>query len=164
MSRVPFRVEVKGTPCVTVPRRTCKISLKWPEKARNLHAAPSDPTVRLMGPRCGRRYTKTPPALPGRRRLTPTAESLSEDIPANFDGREAFPECASVIGRVRDQSDCGSCWAFASTEVIFFVMCCVCVRVCARARFFQARSSFAIVCWSARPRYETPFACFLGST
>ncbi|CAN0294021.1 unnamed protein product, partial [Ectocarpus fasciculatus] len=45
------------------------------------------------------------------------AESSSDDIPVNFDAREAFPECASVIGRVRDQSDCGSCWAFASTEV-----------------------------------------------
>lgn len=40
----------------------------------------------------------------------------NEDIPANFDAREAFSQCASIIGRVRDQSDCGSCWAFASTE------------------------------------------------
>ncbi|CBN78981.1 cathepsin B-like proteinase [Ectocarpus siliculosus] len=65
-----------------------------------------------------RRYTKEiAPAVPGRRRLTPVAQSSSdEDIPANFDAREAFPECASIIGRVRDQSDCGSCWAFASTE------------------------------------------------
>lgn len=39
-----------------------------------------------------------------------------DDIPAEFDAREAFPECAEVIGRIRDQSDCGSCWAFASTE------------------------------------------------
>ncbi|CAN0378433.1 unnamed protein product, partial [Hapterophycus canaliculatus] len=42
---------------------------------------------------------------------------MREEIPVNFDARTAFPECASVIGRVRDQSDCGSCWAFASTEV-----------------------------------------------
>lgn len=75
-----------------------------------------------------RRYAKTTPsftdataggtALQGRRRLTATTDPLSDDIPVNFDGREAFPECASVIGRVRDQSDCGSCWAFASTEVV----------------------------------------------
>ncbi|CAN0193491.1 unnamed protein product, partial [Laminaria digitata] len=45
-----------------------------------------------------------------------TTTSTADDIPANFDAREAFPECASIIGRVRDQSDCGSCWAFASTE------------------------------------------------
>ncbi|CAM9302647.1 unnamed protein product [Choristocarpus tenellus] len=39
-----------------------------------------------------------------------------DDIPAHFDAREAYPQCAEVIGRVRDQSDCGSCWAFGSTE------------------------------------------------
>eukprot|EP01063_Lacrimia_lanifica_P032208 TRINITY_DN545_c0_g1_i3.p1 TRINITY_DN545_c0_g1~~TRINITY_DN545_c0_g1_i3.p1 ORF type:complete len:324 (+),score=114.54 TRINITY_DN545_c0_g1_i3:52-1023(+) len=37
------------------------------------------------------------------------------DLPASFDARDAFPNC-SVIGHVRDQSACGSCWAFASTE------------------------------------------------
>lgn len=39
-----------------------------------------------------------------------------DDIPDSFDSRDAFPECAEIIGRIRDQSDCGSCWAFASTE------------------------------------------------
>lgn len=58
------------------------------------------------------------PVFSEKRRLIAEPDNSSgNDIPANFDGREAFPECASVIGRVRDQSDCGSCWAFASTEV-----------------------------------------------
>ena len=43
--------------------------------------------------------------------LTATA-----DIPASFDGRTAWPQCAKIIGHVRDQSSCGSCWAFGSTE------------------------------------------------
>jgi len=38
------------------------------------------------------------------------------DIPAEFDVRTAWPECAHITGRVRDQSNCGSCWAFGSTE------------------------------------------------
>lgn len=38
------------------------------------------------------------------------------DIPAEFDVRTAFPDCAEVSGNIRDQSACGSCWAFGSTE------------------------------------------------
>jgi cathepsin B len=37
-------------------------------------------------------------------------------IPTSFDVRNAWPQCASITGRVRDQSNCGSCWAFGSTE------------------------------------------------
>lgn len=39
-------------------------------------------------------------------------------IPKSFDAREAWPQCREVIGHIRDQSACGSCWAVASTEVI----------------------------------------------
>ena len=37
------------------------------------------------------------------------------DIPAAFDSRTAWKNC-TVISKVRDQSSCGSCWAFGSTE------------------------------------------------
>lgn len=41
---------------------------------------------------------------------------INEDIPESFDARTAWPECAGIIGHIRDQSNCGSCWAFGSTE------------------------------------------------
>lgn len=43
-------------------------------------------------------------------------KTTAEDIPESFDVRTAWPECAAISGRVRDQSNCGSCWAFGSTE------------------------------------------------
>jgi cathepsin B len=39
-------------------------------------------------------------------------------IPESFDARDAWPQCAGIIGHVRDQSSCGSCWAMASTEAM----------------------------------------------
>jgi len=40
----------------------------------------------------------------------------ADDIPSDFDVRTQWPQCASVSGHIRDQSSCGSCWAFGSTE------------------------------------------------
>jgi len=48
-----------------------------------------------------------------------TADTLwatVDAIPASFDVRTQWPKCANVSGNIRDQSDCGSCWAFGSTE------------------------------------------------
>jgi len=45
-------------------------------------------------------------------------ETPDSAVPASFDARTNWANCASVIGRVRDQSNCGSCWAFGSTEAL----------------------------------------------
>jgi cathepsin B len=37
------------------------------------------------------------------------------NVPDEFDSREQWKNC-TVISKVRDQSACGSCWAFGSTE------------------------------------------------
>jgi len=62
---------------------------------------------RLMG---ARRDPARRAALPRSTLALPTA------IPASFNATAAWPACAGVIGHIRDQSDCGCCWAFASTE------------------------------------------------
>lgn len=35
--------------------------------------------------------------------------------PDSFDARQQWPNCKS-IGTIRDQANCGSCWAFGTTE------------------------------------------------
>jgi len=44
-------------------------------------------------------------------------------IPDSFDSAEHWPQCAKVIGDIRDQSNCGCCWAFAGAEAASDRMC-----------------------------------------
>jgi cathepsin B len=41
-----------------------------------------------------------------------------EQVPDSFDARDNWPVCKDVIGFIRDQSACGSCWAVSSAEVM----------------------------------------------
>ena len=39
-------------------------------------------------------------------------------IPNSFDARESWKDCKEVIGNIRDQGECGSCWAMAGAGVL----------------------------------------------
>jgi len=56
---------------------------------------------------------KAPPA---------THYSDSYVAPSAFDSRTAWPSCPSV-GHIRDQSTCGSCWAFGAVEAMSDRLC-----------------------------------------
>ncbi|KRZ22771.1 Cathepsin B-like cysteine proteinase 6, partial [Trichinella pseudospiralis] len=49
-------------------------------------------------------------------------EHIVMEIPAEFDSRKQWPYCPS-IGEIRDQSNCGSCWAFGAVEAISDRIC-----------------------------------------
>jgi len=44
-------------------------------------------------------------------------------VPDEFDSETNWPQCAKIIGDVRDQSACGCCWAFGSVEAASDRMC-----------------------------------------
>lgn len=43
--------------------------------------------------------------------------------PESFDSEKNWPQCAKVIGDIRDQSMCGCCWAFAGASAASDRMC-----------------------------------------
>jgi len=43
--------------------------------------------------------------------------------PESFDSEEHWPKCAKIIDDIRDQSNCGCCWAFAGAEAASDRMC-----------------------------------------
>jgi len=51
-----------------------------------------------------------------------TSELIIDAIPATFDARTAWPKCDS-IKEIRDQSACGSCWAFGAVEALSDRIC-----------------------------------------
>jgi len=52
----------------------------------------------------------------------PTPQQIAA-IPASFDAATAWPQCAKIITDIRDQSNCGCCWAFGATEAASDRMC-----------------------------------------
>lgn len=44
-------------------------------------------------------------------------------LPTSFDSATNWPNCAQVIGDIRDQSNCGCCWAFAAASAASDRLC-----------------------------------------
>jgi len=50
-------------------------------------------------------------------------ELTAMEVPADFDSETNWPKCAKIIGDIRDQSNCGCCWAFGAAEAASDRMC-----------------------------------------
>ena len=55
--------------------------------------------------------------------IHPFRSSSNALAPTAFDSETAWPSCAKVIGDIRDQSNCGCCWAFGGAEAASDRMC-----------------------------------------
>jgi cathepsin B len=51
-----------------------------------------------------------------------TNDHIMDDLPESFDAREKWANCPT-IKEIRDQSNCGSCWAIAAAEAISDRIC-----------------------------------------
>jgi len=60
--------------------------------------------------------------LPGKKTNWPKAAPVTRELPESFDARDQWKNCYT-IGEVRDQGDCGSCWAFGVVEAISDRIC-----------------------------------------
>ena len=63
--------------------------------------------------------------LERREKIIPTKKKFSVslgDLPTSYDLREAYPNCES-LKEIRDQSKCGSCWAFGAAETMSDRIC-----------------------------------------
>eukprot|EP00929_Paragymnodinium_shiwhaense_P050723 TRINITY_DN25549_c0_g1_i1.p1 TRINITY_DN25549_c0_g1~~TRINITY_DN25549_c0_g1_i1.p1 ORF type:complete len:420 (+),score=76.14 TRINITY_DN25549_c0_g1_i1:37-1296(+) len=52
-----------------------------------------------------------------------SSELADQEIPEEFDSATHWPQCAKSINDIRDQSNCGCCWAFAGAEAASDRMC-----------------------------------------
>ena len=51
-----------------------------------------------------------------------TFETKNLNLPENFDPRDEYPNCES-LKEIRDQANCGSCWAFGAVEAMSDRIC-----------------------------------------
>jgi cathepsin B len=59
---------------------------------------------------------------PGYVKLPESDLEAAQAIPDNFDSRQQWPNCGS-INEIRDQANCGSCWAFGAVEAMSDRIC-----------------------------------------
>eukprot|EP00439_Symbiodinium_sp_Y106_P057898 s4530_g8.t1 len=72
--------------------------------------------------------TGSQPPHENRTLLLETSRSIVErmkkrTLPANFDARSHWPECGEIIGRIHNQGQCGSCWAFGALSAVDSRLC-----------------------------------------
>jgi len=87
-------------------------------------AQPVGAAKSLAGAKHDRKQTMAEAILGGKVMLAPrVSEVEAAALPASFDSAVNWPQCASMINNIRDQSNCGCCWAFGAAEAASDRLC-----------------------------------------
>ena len=71
----------------------------------------------LAGLRSGWRERLAANQASGRLAMFRDNDGEAVPVPGSFDAGQNWPHCAKIIGDIRDQGNCGCCWAFVGAEV-----------------------------------------------
>jgi len=122
------------TGCVDLLRPTINVDLehttvndaglirKANEEAAGVWKASASPVFEGMSLAQAQERHGTVIAMPNLPLGVTNSELGATVIPSSFDARQAWTKCHS-ISRIRNQGQCGSCWAFAATEVLADRIC-----------------------------------------
>jgi cathepsin B len=82
----------------------------WRASADQFRGVSLDVLKGMMGTRLTQEYEQ-------KKRQFPVKSDVRSDIADSFDARSEWSHC-TTIGDIRDQSSCGSCWAFGAVEAM----------------------------------------------
>lgn len=112
-----FSLAAASLPNLDEQKFVDKINSKTNLWKAQVNGMDKDSFRKLLGVHQGKSYDAV-------QKLPRFVSSISDEaIPEEFDSATNWPQCASVIGDIRDQSMCGCCWAFAGASAASDRLC-----------------------------------------